>query len=183
MPHLVFFVEEGSMEAMLKEFLPRIIPGADFVTIAHQGKSDLERMLVRKIRGYQVPGARFIVVRDQDSSDCMRIKQNLTALCRKAGKPDALVRIACREMESWYLADLAAVEAALGVTGLVGKQNSRKFRNPDYLHHPDNELRDLLDGAYRKKPHSEAIGRRLDPENTRSPSFRNFVTGVRRMAQ
>lgn len=182
MAHLVFLVEEGSMRAMLEEFLPRILPeGVDFVAIAHEGKQDLKRKLVRKIRGYLVPEARFIVVQDQDRGDCLRIKGELKALCEQAARPDSLVRIVCRELESWYLADLAAVAAAMGMDGLVRQQQKAKFRNPDRIELPEHELRVMVP-EYNKIRDSKVIGRHLDPDNTRSPSFRNFVSGVRRMA-
>lgn len=182
MPHLVFLVEEGSMQAMLQEFLPRILPdGVEFVAIAHQGKQDLKRKLVRKIQHYRKPEARFIVVQDQDRGDCIRVKAELTALCEQAARSDSLVRIVCHELESWYLADLAAVEAALGANGVVRQQQKAKFRNPDRIELPEHELRVMIP-TYNKIRDSQAIGRHLDPDNTRSPSFRAFVDGVRRIA-
>jgi hypothetical protein len=57
-----------------------------------------------------LPDSFFVVLRDQDSGDCLEIKERLMALCGRAGKEDALVRIACRELESFYLGDLKAVE-------------------------------------------------------------------------
>lgn len=58
--------------------------------------------------------AHFIVMRDQDSGDCYQIKDRLLNLSREAGRPNALVRIACKELESFYLGDLNAVEQGLG---------------------------------------------------------------------
>lgn len=184
MKELVFLLEEPSAQAMLEGLLPRALPeGMAVRYIVFEGKQDLEKQLVRKIRGYRNPEARFIVLRDQDSHpDCLAIKTRLVGLCKEAGRPDALVRIACRELESFYLADLAAVEKGLALTGLVKHQTSRKYCSPDYLGSPSMELRTLTKGQYQKVGGSRAIGPWLDLGNTRSTSFRNLVAGIGRVA-
>lgn len=184
MNELVFLLEEASARAMLEGLLPRLpLPeGTTVRYLVFEGKSDLEKQLVRKMKGYCNPEARFIVLRDQDSApDCIDIKRKIISLCAEAGKPDTLVRIACRELESFYLADLAAVENGLGLSGLARLQVKQKFRAPDYLSSPSGELKNLTKGRYQKVCGSRAIGRWLDPHNTRSNSFRNFVTGIRRI--
>lgn len=85
--------------------------------------------------------AHFIVMRDQDSGDCYQIKDRLLNLSREAGRPNALVRIACKELESFYLGDLNAVEQGLGLTGLARRQQVAKFRNPDSLNNAAEELK------------------------------------------
>lgn len=186
MTELVFLLEEPSARAMLESLLPRLL-GQDvtYRLVPFEGKQDLERNIVRRIRGYQNPQARFIVLRDQDSHpDCKVIKQRLLALCQESGKAAAcLVRIACQELEAFYLADLAAVEQALELTGLVRHQASSKFRTPDRLGSPSHELRQLTGRRYEKVAGSREIGRCLSLDNDRSPSFRNLVSGIRRMAQ
>ena len=185
MTELVFLLEEASTQAMLEGLLPKILP-PDMMPryIPFEGKSDLEKQLVKKVRGYRNQGAQFIVVRDQDSHpDCKAIKAKLVRLCQEAGKPAALVRIVCRELESFYLADLAAVERGLELSGIAKHQHKRKFRNPDYLGSPSRELAILTKGRYQKIGGSRAIGPWLDPDNTRSDSFRNFVSGIRRIGQ
>lgn len=183
MKELVFLLEEVSAQAMLEGLLPRLLPEHVATRfIVFEGKQDLEKQLVRKVRGYRNPEARFIVMRDQDSHpDCIAVKTKLTELCVAAGRPDALVRIACRELESFYLADLAAVESGLGLTGLTKHQNSVKYRSPDYLGAPSKELHVLTKGLYQKVGGSRAIAPWLDVANTRSDSFRSLVTGIGRM--
>lgn len=184
MKELVFLLEEESAQAMLEGLLPKLLP--EGMTVRHlvfEGKSDLEKQLVKKIQCYRNPEARFIVVRDQDSHpDCTAVKAKLAGLCKQAGKPEALVRIACRELESFYLADLAAVEKGLELSGLVGHQGNRKYRNPDHLGSPSKELAALTKGRYQKVGGSRAIAPWLAPDNIRSDSFRNLVTGIRRIA-
>lgn len=179
----VFLVEEASMEEMLRGFLPVLFPnwveGVDWRCIPHEGKSDLEASIPRKLRGWRQPGVRFVVLRDQDSAPCEDTKRNLRAICAAAGRPETLIRIPCRELESWYLGDLAAVDAALGTRELAAWQEKRKYREPDRLGNPSRELVKIA-ASYQKRAGSRAIGPHLDPERNRSHSFRVFVSGLRR---
>jgi len=183
MRELVFLLEEASSQAMLEGLLPKLLSDDFFPRyIPFEGKQDLEKQLARKIRGYRNPDALFIVMRDQDSHpDCAALKAHIAALCAEGGHPEALVRIACREMESFFLADLAAVEKGLKLSGLTRLQRSMKFRAPDRLGSPSMELAILTKGRYQKVSGSRAIGPWLDPNNILSDSFKNLVTGIRRI--
>lgn len=183
MRELVFLLEEASAEVMLQGLLPRILPqGLAVRYLVFEGKQDLEKQLVRKIRAYRNSEARFVVLRDQDAHpDCKAVKEKLLTLCSEAGHQDVLVRIACRELESFYLADLAAVEKGLGLKGIAKHQDNHKFRQPDYLGAPSQELTQLTKGRYQKVSGSRDIGIWLDPENIRSSSFRHLVAGIRRV--
>lgn len=183
MIELVFLLEELSAEALLKGLLPRVLPAAvRFRCIVFEGKQDLEKNMERIMRCYLSPHARFIVLRDQDSGECKRIKQELLEKCRRAGHADALVRIACRELESWYLADLEAVEKSLGTKGISRQQDKSKYREPDHLESPSQVLRDLVP-VYQKIGGSRAIGPHLNLENNRSTSFAAFIHGIRRLVE
>lgn len=184
MKELVFLLEEPSARAMLESQRPRLLgKEVPFRLIPFEGKQDLEKHIARKIRGYRNREARFMVLRDQDSHpDCGKLKQRLLDLCREAGREyECLVRIACTELETFYLADLQAVEQALGLTGVASHQESRKFRNPDRLGSPSRELKVLTRNAYEKVAGSRAMGLHLRLDNERSPSFRNLIAGIRRM--
>lgn len=182
MKELVFLLEEPSARAMLEGLLPRLTPqGLSIRYIVFEGKSDLETQIVRRLRNYRVPDARFVILRDKDAADCHSVKTTLVAKCKQAKRSNTLVRIACHELESWYLADLAAVGHALNIKGLAAKQNRSKYRNPDTLANPAQELAKLTGRLYQKVSDSRNIGRNLDPENKRSRSFAVFVAGVRRL--
>lgn len=186
MKELVFLLEEESAKAMLESLLPRMLdPGIRPRLLAFEGKQDLERQMVKRMRGYVNPLARFIVMRDQDATpDCRVVKAALLARCAEAGRQGvALVRIACRELESFYLADLAAVEAGLGINGLARHQSVAKFRSPDALQSPSKELLVLSKRRYQKVSGSRAIGQYLDVGNERSASFKNLIAGIRHMEQ
>jgi hypothetical protein len=184
MRELVFLLEERSAAEMLAGFLPAVLP-QDFPCryIVFEGKQDLEKQIVRRIRGYRNQAARFIVLRDKDSGDCIAVKRGLLEKCAEAGRErKSLVRIACHELESWYLADLAAVEKGLDVKKLTRHQNTRKYREPDSLGSPKRELMRLTNNQYQEISGSRAIAPHLDPNNPRSHSFAVFVAGVKRMA-
>lgn len=184
MRELVFLLEERSALAMLQSVLTRLLDDdVVFRLIPFEGKQDLEKQLVRKIRGYQNHEARFIVLRDQDNHpDCVQLKERLLELCRLSGRaPECLVRLACTELETFYLADLEAVETALGINGLLRYQQSKKLRTPDRLGSPSRELKALTGNRYEKVAGSRAIGQFLRLDNERSPSFRNLIAGIRRM--
>lgn len=181
MSELVFLLEEESARVMLQGLLPRLVPAAmKWRCIVFEGKQDLEAQMVRRIRGYRVPSARFIVLRDKDSADCRDVKTSLIKRCQLANCNTALVRIACHEIESWYLADLAAVEKGLKISGLARNQKTKKYRDPDCLANPSEELEKLTKRKYQKVSGSRSIGPLLDIENRRSRSFAVFIDGVRR---
>jgi len=123
MRELVFLLEEPSAKAMLESLLPRLLQsGTGYRLIPFEGKQDLEKQLVRRIRAYQNHHARFIVLRDQDSHpDCLQLKRRLLDLCAQTTKAErCLVRLACTELETFYLGDLQAVETALSITQCAG---------------------------------------------------------------
>ena len=182
MRELVFCLEERSAQEMLNGILPKLDLDIPVRYLVFEGKQDLERQLPRKLKGYLNPQAQFVILRDQDAQpDCKVVKEKLADICRQAGKADSLVRIACRELESFYLADLAAVERGLGQTGLTRQQDRSKFRYPDSLSSPSRELSKLTGGLYQKVGGSRAIASHLDVENRRSPSFKNLIAGLRRL--
>lgn len=179
---LVFLLEERSAKVMLESLLPRMLDArVDFRLIAFEGKQDLEKRMVMRMKGYINADARFLVMRDQDSDpNCMALKSRLVAKCHDSGRGAvSLVRIACRELEAFYLADLKAVEKALAIKGISEKQNVAKFRNPDYLVSPSHELKMLSKSKYEKISGSRDIGLFLDVDNVRSDSFRNLVQGIK----
>ena len=181
MTQLVFFLEERSAKEMLKGLLPKLLPeGFEVQYLVFEGKQDLEKRLPRRLRAWQRPDALFIVLRDKDSADCVEVKQRLTQICESAGRSDTLVRIACHELESWYLGDLAAVATAIGPDSIVRQQMGCRFRDPDRLANPFQELKRLAP-EYQKVSGSRAIAPCLSIENNRSTSFNVFVSGIQRL--
>lgn len=186
MTTLVFFLEERSAQAMLEGLLPRLFGDAaniNFKFIVFEGKQDLEKQIEKRLRGWQLPNSVFVVLRDQDIGDCKPIKERLVQKCQNAGHPTALVRIACRELESWYLGDLAAVELGLGISGLRKHSVTKTYRTPDRLQLPYQELRKLTKEQYQRIAGSRAIGPKLSLTDNRSHSFNVFLVGISRLVK
>lgn len=175
---LIILTEEASMKTTLQHLLPKI--GVDLSTvtiIAHQGKSDLEKSIPRKLRGWQDPTARFLILRDNDRGDCRLRKSHLAEMVFNAGKTQkSKVRIVCQELESWFLADVPALTLAGYV--VLGKQPKFASKDPDTISHPVHEMEKLRPG-YGKVSGAAAIAPHLDPNNVRSASFRNTVQAIR----
>ena len=180
MKELVFFLEEASAKAFLDRFLPRILPaGTSFRTIAHNGKSDLQKSLPRKLRGWQNPGAHFIVLHDKDANDCVALKGKLRDICMKA-RPDLhpTIRIACHELEAWYLGDFDALARAFPDCDIESERGRAKYRNVDTLANAAEELVKLIP-TYQKVSGSRALGDELsDSDANTSHSFRIFVRAI-----
>lgn len=176
---LVFLLEEKSVAELLEILLPKILPPeVGFITIPHRGKSDLQKSIPNKLKGWNDPSAKFVIVHDQDSWDCIELKKHIRGLCQ-GSKDDVLIRIACHEMEAWYFGDLTAVSKAYGknVNKLATKN---KYRNPDAIGNPKDELRKLFQ-EHQQISGARKIGEFMDIERNISPSFRCFVNGIRQI--
>ncbi len=171
------------MKAFLEGLLPRILPGdQDFLLVAHEGKSDLEKSLPRKLRGWRSPNTQFIVVRDQDSGDCVAVKEKLQRIAISAGRPETTVRIACRELESWILGDLPTVSEVFSRSNVKGLELTAKFRQPDSLGSPSAELKLLVPG-YQKVSGARQMGPYINVHRCQSQSFAAFVAAVARLSE
>lgn len=178
MKQLVFLLEEESMKALLDVLLPQILPqGINFLCIPHEGKQDLEKSIPRKLRAWKTPNTAFVIVRDKDSADCIEIKKHLVNLCTQAGRSESLVRIACHELESWFLGDLAAIEKAFNIKKLAEQQRNRKYKEPDKLSNASEELEKLVKG-YRKVSGAKKIAAYMTIDQNYSHSFNCFISGV-----
>ena len=181
MKQLVFLLEEESMKALLDVLLPKILPANTlFICIPHEGKQDLEKSIPRKLKAWQTADTAFVIVRDKDRADCIEIKKRLVDLCAQAGRGDSLVRIACHELEAWFLGDLAAVEKAFAIKKLAAHQQKSKFKEPDKLANASEELEKLVKG-YRKVSGARKIAPHMNIYQNYSHSFNCFISGVSRL--
>lgn len=170
------------MEAFLEGVLPRLLPDhVHTILIPHEGKSDLERSIPRKLRAWRTPNTSFVVVRDQDSADCRSVKQRLLELCHDGGRPDTLVRIACRELEAYYL---GAPETLTQVTGQHAWQRGalrKVLRAPDEVDRPSHLVMEHAPG-FGKVSLARAMGRVIPLDQSRSTSFLTLLRGIRAVA-
>lgn len=171
------------MKAFLEEFLPRLVPGwrhgEDFLLVPHEGKSDLDKSMPRKIKAWREPGARFVVVRDNDGADCSALKARLLQTCAESSRP-VMVRLVCQELEAWYLASPEALQIAYPSCHGSIRKLAQRFPDPDVCIKPSMELNRLIP-EFQKRDAARRMGRLLEPDGSRSASFRIFVAGVLRL--
>ncbi len=177
MNRLVFLLEERSMKVLLEDLLPRLFPGLEFMCVTHEGKQDLEKSIPRKLRAWREPGVRFMVIRDNDGGDCRALKLRLLGLCAEGGRPETVVRIACQELEAWYLGDPEALAEAYGRGSLREIGSKAKFRNPDEVQVPSRELVDLIP-EFQKGSGARRMAATLRREGNASRSYLAFLESV-----
>lgn len=171
MRHLVFLLEEPSARDALQAWLPHWLPAqVTLHFVVFQGKQDLVKRMALRMRHWLKPDSQFVVLRDQDSGDCKAVKAALTERCIAAGRPDAVVRVACRELESFFVGDWAAVGQAFNKPALVKLVNKAMYRNPDALGPPSQELARHIPG-YQKRDGARRIAPLMDPSRNTSSSF------------
>ena len=183
MTNLVFLLEELSAKEMLKGLLPRFLPEnihPDYIVF--QGKRDLESKLYHRLSGWNKPNSTFIVLLDQDNEDCKAIKNRLTKLCENLKESKKIIfRIACHELESWYFGDLETVGEVLGYSQIAKYKNKAKYRIPDKISEPYEELIKMTKGRYQKISGSRGIGVKLSIDNNASHSFQVFIKSIKNM--
>lgn len=186
---LEILVEEDSMRNFLAAILPRILPaayrlGESCFVRSHEGKTDLKKSIRDKVRRYQnyPRPVKLLVIMDQNGGDCRALKAQLMQLVRRENAElPLLVRIACRELENWYLGDLPAVERLYPQSKAGRFKNRAKFRTPDKLNGADEMGK--LSKEFRKGDCARRIGKHMTLRDNRSASFRCFVSGVQRFCR
>jgi hypothetical protein len=182
---IIFLLEEPSMKALLNGLLPRLLPGLraeqHFLCVPHEGKSDLDRSIPRKLTAWREPAARFVIVRDNDNANCTEIKNHIRNQCNQAGRSDVLIRLVCQELESWYLGDLSALARAYPRAKIDTPALRKRYQSPDGWQKPSAELKRHLP-EFQKILCARLIAQQLNLEQSHSHSFRVFVEGVKRLA-
>lgn len=178
-------VEELSMKNFLSGLLPRILPegfelNTNCFVRAHEGKQDLQKSIPKKVRAFQCLSkpVRVVIIQDLDSSDCLILKSKLQALVTENATIPSLIRIACKELESWYLGDMNAVAKVYPSFRAEKYLKKSVFRNPD-LCNASNELSKMIP-SFQKGFASKEIPRYIDINNNNSESFNQFVSGFKR---
>jgi len=180
--NLVFFLEEPSARDFLEAILPRVLPAQ--ITphfLVFEGKQDLEKQLIRRMKRWLRPNSRFVVMRDQDSGDCQVIKARLLNLCATAGQPQATARIVCKELETFFVGDWAAIAAGYNQPKLAAHAKKAKFRAPDLLGSPSTEIKRIIP-AYQKREGARTISPHLDLVRNQSSSFRVLLRTLTEVA-
>ena len=181
MSRVVFLLEEYSMKVLLEGMLPRLFPGLPFLCVPHEGKQDLEKSVPRKLRAWREPGVRFVVLRDNDGGDCLALKDKLAKLCLEGHRCDnVLVRIACQELEAWYIGEPDALADAYGDEDLRDIGRKARFRDADTVQQPSATLKRLVP-EFQKVSGARLMARFLSRERNSSTSFQVLLAGVDRL--
>ncbi len=181
MRRIIFLLEEYSMKVLLDGLLPRLVPGLQFLCVPHEGKQDLEKSVPRKLRAWCEPGVRFVVLRDKDGGDCRELKRKLVSLCEAGGYPNTLVRIACEELEAWYLGEPAAIANAFENKKLRRIGAEARFRDPDAVVRPSAVIEQLVP-EFQKVSGARRMARTLSRKGNKSRSFQALLKGIEREA-
>ncbi len=168
------------MKVLLDGLIPRLFPSLSFLCVPHEGKQDLEKSIPRKLRRWREPGVRFLILRDNDGGDCCRLKERLRGLSREAGRSDSVVRIACQELEAWYLGEPDALAEAFGRENLRGIAKRARFRDSDAVRRPSQALGRLVPEV-QKVSGARAMAKYLTRDRNRSASFRAVLSGVEQL--
>ena len=198
MTRLEILVEEPSMEAALREIMPKILRmRAHWKPINMGSKGKLLKALPARLRAYRKridndEDLKIIVLVDRDSDNCEQLKQRLETIAREAGLTTktavngqgnfhVVTRIAIEELEAWFMGDEDALKGAF--TSLRGINFPKSFSNPDNGGTWERLHRFLKShGIYRKTyPKIEAarkISKYMDLNRNLSRSFQNFLQGV-----
>lgn len=181
MSRIVFLTEEYSMKALLDGLLPRLVPGLRFLCVSHEGKQDLEKSIPKNLRAWREPGVCFVVLRDNDGGDCRELKDRLITLCRNGGRKDSLVRIACQELEAWYLGEPAALADVFRNEQLRNLGTKARYRDPDAVVRPSEEIEKLVP-EFQKVSGARRMAQKLSRDGNSSRSFQVLIEGIDRLS-
>ena len=181
MSRVVFLLEEYSMKVLLDGLLPRLFPGLPFLCVPHEGKQDLEKSVPKKLRAWREPGVSFVVIRDNDGGNCQELKHRLVTLCHDGRRADTLVRIACQELEAWYLGEPATLAEAFEKERLRNLGAKARYRDPDAVVRPSAEVETLVP-EFQKVSGARRMAMHLTREGNRSRSFQVLVEGIDRLS-
>jgi hypothetical protein len=180
--HLEILVEESSMEAFLRELLPRLLGDeVSFAVYPYQCKDALLSKLPARLDGY----AKWL----PETWRIMASDAGLRTRTAGAGEQWQVVnRIAIEELEAWYFGDWEAVRAAyLRVQQTVPSQP--KYRDPDAIARGTWEAFERVlqkagyfKGGLRKIEAARSIAAHMVPDRNCSKSFQVLRNALLEMA-
>jgi hypothetical protein len=188
MIELHIFTEEPSIKNVFDSLLPQILPeNVSFVVHPHQGKQDLEKALQSIVPSIsKIPYVKILITRDQDEDDCKILKNKLSAIVDKKCSCDYFVRIVCKELESWFLGDVQAIEKAYPRFEKQRYVDKPQFRNVDNVQKPSEYLKTILPNYASRKSlpkleTSKNIAAYMNIANNTSPSFNHTINAIKKL--
>ena len=97
------------------------------------------------------------------------------------GRRDVLIRVACRELEAWYIGEPQALKQAFPATrsSALRELGKSRYQNPDTVVRPSDIVAKLIP-EFQKRSGARRMAAFLSRENS-SNSFRVFVEGVEKL--
>lgn len=176
MRKLLIITEEESAKKFLDTYLPRYISekhngwtrGRDYIvhTVSFKGKGELLKKLRKVIPNSGYDG--LLILMDQDEDDCKQAKNKLKIALGNCKYP-VKFRIACHELETFYLGDLDSLEKSLK------KRISTGRKSPDSITNPSRHIGGYCN--YSKTELAIRMGNRIS-HHTTSVSFQMLQNAV-----
>lgn len=190
MKHIHIFVEEPSIKKVLDNIVPKVLPENTFFSVyPHQGKQDLERALNTTLPSIsKIPGARIIISRDQDSSDCIELKNILKNIINGRVSCQYKIRIVCKELESWFLGDLMALERAFPRFKAESIAGKAEIRDVDSIVNPSTYILKVIPEYSKteylpKVENAERISQFMVLDGNQSKSYNQMIEAVKYLAR
>ena len=166
---------------MLNDIIPRILKcnqiSVDFMCFS--GKQDLQKKIQHKLARYYTPHSVFLVMCDKDFQECKDLKYSLVHKVAKEKRAVTKIRIACHELESFYLGDLYAVGQAFDLPKISDLQQKKNYRDPDSHADPVKLLKSITNNKYQKVSGSRSIAPFLDLDgHNTSKSFAALLSAI-----
>lgn len=142
---IFFLVEDFSMKVFLEGVLPRLAFEKDkFEIKAHRGKEDLITNLKKIVPSLSKSAQQVIILIDQDRTDCKKLKNDIVEkMCNCAC--EYKIRIACYELETWFLGDMEAIAKCSPRFKPHFYQNKRKYCNAiDKIKKPSDIIKKIV---------------------------------------
>ncbi|MDM8567150.1 DUF4276 family protein [Candidatus Halobeggiatoa sp. HSG11] len=139
---IFFLVEDYSTRKFLEGILPRL-EFENFEIKHHRGKEDLTSYLPKIVPSLSKRAKQIIIILDQDKQDCVKLKNALNdkmVHCACEYK----IRIACYELEAWFLGDMAAISKCslrFKASYFKGKE---KYRDIDKIEKPSSVIEKIV---------------------------------------
>jgi hypothetical protein len=188
---IIFLVEDYSMRQFLQGILPRLgFQDHTFEIKHHRGKEDLISHLPQIIPSLSKRAQQIIVLIDQDKQDCIKLKKKIEekmAWCAC----DYKIRIACYELEAWFLGDMEAIAQCSPKFKARFFQGKEKYRDVDRIDKPSRVIEEIVPdwkAEYASKPQfaktiADFVSLAKLPYANRSHSFHVFLDTLRTFEQ
>lgn len=177
MVDLLILAEEKSMKVLLDGLLPRLFPQLNYLCLAFEGKTDLERNIPRKLRAWTWNHTRFMILRDNDGADCAILKQRLIDLLPAERRTRTKVRLVCQELEAWYFGDSDALADVFENEALRNIGSKAKYRRPDEIAQPSKSLA-ALEPRFQKVSGARQMAQSMARDRNTSPSFAVTIRAI-----